>query len=86
MHRSRPYGRIARRPTPITLTDQPVRLYHYRDRDRYKVDAVLESASGEVVACEVKAAETVRSKDFRGILWGSAAGPRLSPRSVRLNL
>jgi predicted AAA+ superfamily ATPase len=42
-------------------------LYHYRDRDQYEVDAVLESASGEIVACEVKAAETVRSEDFRGI-------------------
>jgi predicted AAA+ superfamily ATPase len=48
----------------LTLTDQPVRLYHYRDRDQYEVDAVIESASGEVIACEVKAAETVRSEDF----------------------
>jgi uncharacterized protein len=51
----------------LAFTDQPVRLYHYRDRDQYEVDAVLESASGDVVACEVKAAETVRSEDFRGI-------------------
>jgi hypothetical protein len=28
---------------------------------------VLEAPSGEVIACEVKAAETVRSDDFRGI-------------------
>ena len=51
----------------IALADQPVRLYHYRDRDGYEVDAVLEAPSGEVIACEVKAAETVRSDDFRGI-------------------
>jgi predicted AAA+ superfamily ATPase len=51
----------------LAFTDQPVRLYHYRDRDQYEVDAVLESASGDIVACEVKAAETVRSEDFRGI-------------------
>jgi len=51
----------------LAATGQPVRLYHYRDRDQYEVDAILESASGEVVACEVKAAETVRSEDFRGI-------------------
>jgi len=50
-----------------------VHLYHYRDRDRdrdrdgYEVDAVLEHAAGDVVAIEVKAAETVRSEDFRGI-------------------
>ena len=57
-------GELARQ---LAFTDQSVRLYHYRDRDQYEVDAVLESASGEVVACEVKAAETVRSEDFRGI-------------------
>jgi len=51
----------------LALAEVPVRLYHYRDRDQYEVDAVLESASGEVIACEVKAAETVRSEDFRGI-------------------
>ena len=51
----------------LAFTEQPVRLYHYRDRDQYEVDAVLESASGDIVACQVKAAETVRSEDFRGI-------------------
>jgi hypothetical protein len=57
-------GELARQ---LPLADQPVRLYHYRDRDHYEVDAVLEAPSGEVIACEVKAAETVRSNDFRGI-------------------
>jgi uncharacterized protein len=51
----------------LAFTDQLVRLHHYRDRDQYEVDAVLESAAGDIVACEVKAAETVRSEDFRGI-------------------
>jgi predicted AAA+ superfamily ATPase len=56
----------------LAYADQPVRLYHYRDyhyrdRDQYEVDAILEAASGAVIACEVKAAETVRSEDFRGI-------------------
>jgi len=51
----------------LSWTDEPVRLYHYRDRDQYEVDAVLERASGEVIAIEVKAAETVRGDDFRGI-------------------
>jgi len=51
----------------LTFASRQARLYHYRDRDQYEVDAVLESASGEIVACEVKAAETVRSEDFRGI-------------------
>lgn len=51
----------------LSWTDEPVRLYHYRDRDGHEVDAVLERASGEVVAIEVKAVETVRAEDFRGI-------------------
>ncbi|MGH3611275.1 MAG: ATP-binding protein [Pseudonocardia sp.] len=51
----------------LSWAAEPVRLYHYRDRDGYEVDAVLEHASGDVVAIEVKAAETVRGEDFRGI-------------------
>ncbi len=56
----------------LTFASEQVRLYHYRDRDQYEVDAILESAPGiaapgEIVACEVKAAETVRSEDFHGI-------------------
>jgi uncharacterized protein len=51
----------------LSWTADSIRLYHYRDRDGYEVDAVLEHASGQVVAIEVKAAETVRSEDFRGI-------------------
>lgn len=46
---------------------EPVTLHHYRDRDGYEVDAVLEHPCGDVVAIEVKAAETVRREDFRGI-------------------
>lgn len=57
-------GELARQ---ISWTEAPVRLYHYRDRDNYEVDAILEHASGDVVAIEVKAAQTVRSEDFRGI-------------------
>lgn len=51
----------------LSWADEPVRLYHYRDRDQREVDAILERASGEVVAIEVKAAETVRADDFRGL-------------------
>ncbi|MDQ2708615.1 MAG: ATP-binding protein [Actinomycetota bacterium] len=57
-------GELARQ---LTWATEPVRLYHYRDRDGYEVDAVLEHASGDVVAIEVKTAETVRGDDFRGI-------------------
>lgn len=51
----------------LTWCDAPARLYHYRDRDGYEVDAVLEDNAGRVIGVEVKAAETVRSDDFRGL-------------------
>lgn len=57
-------GEIARQ---LTWAEEPVRLYHYRDRDGIEIDGVLERASGEVVAVEVKAAETIRPDDFRGL-------------------
>lgn len=57
-------GELARQ---LGWAAEQVRLYHYRDRDGYEVDAVLEHASGDVVAVEVKAAETIRREDFRGI-------------------
>ncbi|APE33174.1 hypothetical protein BOX37_03445 [Nocardia mangyaensis] len=43
------------------------RLHHYRDGDGYQVDAILEDNAGRVVAIEVKAAETIRTDDFRGL-------------------
>lgn len=43
------------------------RLHHYRDRDGYEVDAVLEDNAGRVIGIEVKAAETVRNDDFRSL-------------------
>jgi predicted AAA+ superfamily ATPase len=57
-------GEVARQ---LTWADEPVQLFHYRDRDQVEVDIVLEHASGEVVGIEVKAAETVRGDDFRGL-------------------
>lgn len=57
-------GELARQ---LEWTEESVGLYHYRDRDGNEVDAVLEHAAGDVVAIEVKAAETVRREDFRGI-------------------
>jgi uncharacterized protein len=57
-------GEVARQ---LTWAEEPVQLFHYRDRDKVEVDMVLEHASGQVVGIEVKAAETVRTDDFRGL-------------------
>lgn len=57
-------GELARQ---LTWSETFASLYHYRDRDQYEVDAVLEDHTGRVVGIEVKAAETVRTDDFRGL-------------------
>jgi len=57
-------GELARQ---ITWSDTMPRLYHFRDRDGYEVDSVLEDNAGRVIAIEVKAAETVRTDDFRSL-------------------
>jgi len=57
-------GEIARH---LTWSDTFAHLYHYRDRDQYEVDGVIEDKAGRVVGVEVKAAETVRADDFRGL-------------------
>jgi predicted AAA+ superfamily ATPase len=51
----------------LTWSRTSARLYHYRDRDQYEVDGVLENDTGQIVGIEVKAAETVRAEDFRGL-------------------
>lgn len=57
-------GELARQ---LSWSEEPARLWHYRDRDGVEVDAVLERSSGEVVGVAVKAAETARAEDFRGL-------------------
>lgn len=57
-------GELARQ---LTWSYTNARLYHYRDRDQHEVDAVLEDNAGYVVGVEVKASETIKSEDFRGL-------------------
>lgn len=57
-------GEIARQ---LTWSRNSARLFHYRDRDQYEVDVILENNAGRIVGIEVKAAETVRADDFRGL-------------------
>lgn len=61
----------------IPLAQERVTLCHYRDRDQYEVDFVLENAEGQIVGVEVKAAASVVRKDFSGLdRLASVAGPR----------
>jgi predicted AAA+ superfamily ATPase len=45
----------------------PIDFFHYRDRDEYEVDIVLEQGPRALVGVEVKAAATVNDGDLRGL-------------------
>lgn len=47
--------------------EQDVSFYHYRDKDKVKVDCVIENARGDCFAVEVKASATLRATDFSGL-------------------
>ncbi|MBG0826414.1 ATP-binding protein [Planomonospora sp. ID67723] len=57
-------GEIARQ---LSWSDLGASIYHYRDRDKHEVDAIIEDNAGRVIGIEVKASETVRSADFKGL-------------------
>lgn len=59
--------------------DDTIRFHHYRDRDDYEVDIVLERDGRQIAGVEVKAAATVTASDFRGLRkLASAAGRRFA--------
>jgi predicted AAA+ superfamily ATPase len=47
--------------------DESVSLFHYRDRDKFEVDFILENTAGQIVGVEVKAAASVTRRDFGGL-------------------
>jgi predicted AAA+ superfamily ATPase len=46
---------------------EPVQLFHYRDKQHREVDVILERHSGEIVDVEIKAGATPASRDFAGM-------------------
>lgn len=50
-----------------------INFHHFRDKDGYEVDMVLERGGCDVAGVEVKAAATVTAADFRGIRKLAAA-------------
>ena len=50
-----------------SASTRPVAFHHFRDRDGYEVDLVLERGPRAVVGIEVKAAASVSAADFRGL-------------------
>lgn len=47
--------------------DEAIDFFHFRSRDDYEVDVVLERGPNAVAGVEVKASGTVREADFRGL-------------------
>jgi len=59
--------------------DDDIRFHHFRDRDGYEVDVVLERGGQQIAGVEVKAAATVTAADFRGLRkLAGAAGRRFA--------
>ena len=48
-------------------SDAELVFYHFRDKDLYEVDIVIEESGGGITGVEVKAAATVEERDFRGL-------------------
>lgn len=57
----------------------PMTFFHFRDRDNFEVDIVIERGARGVAGIEVKAAATVTDADFRGLRkLQEAAGKRFA--------
>ena len=57
--------------------EDPLSFFHFRDRDDFEVDIVIERGTQSVAGVEVKAAATVTEADFRGLRkLKEAAGKR----------
>jgi predicted AAA+ superfamily ATPase len=51
----------------LTWSENTVEVFFYRDTEKREVDIVIESAAGDVVAVEVKAAASASASDARGL-------------------
>ena len=47
--------------------EEPLFFYHFRDKEQYEVDVVIETMSGEVFGVEIKSSATIRTEDFKGM-------------------
>jgi hypothetical protein len=58
---------------------EPFSFFHFRDRDDYEVDIVIERGAGQIAGIEVKAAASVAERDLRGLRrLRNAAGSRFA--------
>jgi hypothetical protein len=50
----------------VQYSESPTRLWHYRTSDQHEIDLLIER-DGKVIPVEIKAAKTIRKKDFKHI-------------------
>jgi hypothetical protein len=50
-----------------TWSDGDYRIFHFRERDRYEVDFIIENENREIIGVEVKAGATINPQDLRGL-------------------
>jgi len=67
------YQEIRRQASAL---EEDLRFHHFRDKDGYEVDLVLERGGRALAGVEVKAAATVTAADFRGLKKLAAAAGR----------
>lgn len=53
----------------LPLASERARLFHFRTKDGVEVDGVVETRDRRIAAIEVKAAESVRAEDLRGLIY-----------------
>lgn len=60
-----------------SFAPEPLGFHHFRDRDDFEVDIVIERGHAEIAGVKVKAAATVNEADLRGLRkLRDAAGKR----------
>ena len=51
----------------MAWSQQSMKLYHYRDKQKNEVDIILEQSGSRLIAIEIKASSAVSERDFKGI-------------------
>ena len=60
----------------MAWSQQSMKLYHYRDKQKNEVDIILEQSGGRLIAIEIKASSAVSERDFKGIAkFADVVGP-----------
>lgn len=50
-----------------TWFDDDLEFFHYRNKDQYEIDVVVQNGDDEMIGIEVKLAASVKESDFRGL-------------------